>query len=74
MAALEGMKVLDLTQYEAGPTAGQYLAWFGADVVKVETPRGGDSGRHTRDRRQGLPLLPQLQPQQEESRARPREV
>jgi len=47
MAALEGMKVLDLTQYEAGPTAGQYLAWFGADVVKVETPRGGDSGRHT---------------------------
>jgi len=46
MAALDGMKVLDLTQYEAGTTSTQYLAWFGADVVKVERPGVGDPGRN----------------------------
>jgi len=46
MPALDGMKVLDLTQYEAGTTSTQYLAWFGADVMKVERPGVGDPGRH----------------------------
>lgn len=43
---LEGIKILDLSRYLPGPFCTQILADFGAEVIKVEDPKGGDLGRH----------------------------
>ncbi len=45
---LAGVKIVDLTQFEAGPSCTEALAWLGADVVKIENPRLGDPGRRLR--------------------------
>ena len=43
--ALDGIKILDFTHVQSGPTCTQLLAWFGADVIKVEKAGEGDATR-----------------------------
>jgi len=43
---LDGIKIIDFTHVQAGPACTQLLAWFGADVIKVERPGSGDVTRN----------------------------
>ena len=54
MAALSGVKIVDLSQFEAGPSCTQALAWLGADVLKVERPGSGEQGRNATADRPGV--------------------
>ena len=49
MEALKGVRILDMTHVQAGPTCSQLLSWMGADVIKLEPPNGDATRGQLRD-------------------------
>jgi crotonobetainyl-CoA:carnitine CoA-transferase CaiB-like acyl-CoA transferase len=60
--ALTGLRVLEMGQLIAGPSAGRLFAEFGAEVIKVESPNGGDPIRSWRIVEDGTSLWWYVQP------------
>ena len=57
MGPLEGLKVIELGQLIAGPFCTRVMAEFGAQVIKIESPRGGDPLRQLPSRQFGNPVV-----------------
>jgi len=55
--ALSGVRIVDMTHVQSGPSCTQLLAWLGADVIKVEPPNGGDITRQQLRDRPGVDSL-----------------
>ncbi len=47
--ALSGVRILDMTHVQAGPTSSQLMAFLGADVIKLESPMGDATRKQLRD-------------------------
>lgn len=58
--ALDGVKVVDISNFLAGPMASMYLADFGAEVIKVERPDSGDELRYWGNNKNGVGLMYKL--------------
>ena len=54
-APLQGIKVVDFTNVQSGPSCTQLLAWLGAEVVKIERPGTGDATRNELQFMEGEP-------------------
>ena len=67
---LEGVRVIDLTHYTAGPYATRILGDYGADIIKIERPGGGDPARRIGSRLSWVPEGIAYRPLQEHFESR----